>query len=85
MQVSDYRTATTGIESSHLLSREFQGHNAFFLVFTLFVTLADTPGFTQVQQHVADLIKGKVLVGHSLWNDLSGKHSFISIPPTVTY
>ncbi|KAG2159775.1 uncharacterized protein EDB93DRAFT_1073818 [Suillus bovinus] len=52
MQVSDYRTATTGIESSHLLS-------------------PDTPTFAQVQQHVADLIKGKVLVGHSLWNDLS--------------
>ncbi|KAG1758329.1 hypothetical protein EDD22DRAFT_981468 [Suillus occidentalis] len=34
-------------------------------------TTADTPAFTQVQQHVADLIKGKVLVGHSLWNDLS--------------
>ncbi|KAL4069675.1 hypothetical protein V8B97DRAFT_613109 [Scleroderma yunnanense] len=32
---------------------------------------ADTPSFERVQQHVADLIKGKVIVGHSLWNDLS--------------
>ncbi|KAM6498032.1 hypothetical protein JOM56_005980 [Amanita muscaria] len=27
--------------------------------------------FAVVQQYVANLIKGKVLVGHSLWNDLS--------------
>ncbi|KAF8739294.1 hypothetical protein AX14_010078 [Amanita brunnescens Koide BX004] len=27
--------------------------------------------FPVVQQHVANLIKGKILVGHSLWNDLS--------------
>ncbi|KAK7468815.1 hypothetical protein VKT23_003315 [Stygiomarasmius scandens] len=27
--------------------------------------------FSTVQQHVASIIKGHVLVGHSLWNDLS--------------
>ncbi|KAH9947154.1 hypothetical protein B0H21DRAFT_856627 [Amylocystis lapponica] len=27
--------------------------------------------FSEVQQHVANLIKGKILVGHSLWQDLS--------------
>ncbi|KAI0053330.1 hypothetical protein FA95DRAFT_1552372 [Auriscalpium vulgare] len=27
--------------------------------------------FSDVQQYVANLIKNKVLVGHSLWNDLS--------------
>ncbi|TFK30345.1 hypothetical protein FA15DRAFT_683734 [Coprinopsis marcescibilis] len=27
--------------------------------------------FQTIQQHVAALIKGKILVGHSLWNDLS--------------
>jgi RNA exonuclease 4 len=42
---------------------------------------ADTPAFSQVQQLVADRIKGKVLVGHSLWNDLSGKHNVHSIAP----
>ena len=73
MQVSDYRTATTGIEPSHLLSREFLIRN---LTLYSFVTSADTPTFTQVQQLVVDLIKGKVLVGHSLWNDLSGEHRF---------
>ncbi|KAF9229206.1 hypothetical protein BS17DRAFT_792179 [Gyrodon lividus] len=52
MQVSDYRTATTGIETSHLLA-------------------PDIPSFDRVQQHVADLIKGKVIIGHSLWHDLS--------------
>lgn len=29
--------------------------------------------FQDVQARVADLIKGKVVVGHSLWLDLSGK------------
>lgn len=52
MEVTDYRTTTTGIEPAHLLA-------------------SDTPSFERVQQHVADLIKGKVIVGHSLWNDLS--------------
>lgn len=28
--------------------------------------------FNTVQTHVANTIKGKVLVGHSIWNDLSG-------------
>lgn len=27
--------------------------------------------FQAVQQHVANLFKGKILVGHSIWNDLS--------------
>ncbi|KAG7099131.1 hypothetical protein E1B28_001003 [Marasmius oreades] len=27
--------------------------------------------FNSVQQHVASIIKGNILVGHSLWNDLS--------------
>ncbi|KAJ7634226.1 hypothetical protein DFH06DRAFT_1003881 [Mycena polygramma] len=27
--------------------------------------------FNVLQQHVANLIKGKILVGHSIWNDLS--------------
>ncbi|KAI9461842.1 hypothetical protein HD554DRAFT_2027971 [Boletus coccyginus] len=52
MQVSDYRTTTTGIEACHLLA-------------------SDTPSFDRVQRHVADFIKGKIIVGHSLWHDLS--------------
>ena len=30
--------------------------------------------FNTIQQYVANKIKGKVIVGHSLWNDLSGIH-----------
>ncbi|TFK41245.1 ribonuclease H-like domain-containing protein [Crucibulum laeve] len=52
MEVTDYRTSTTGINHSHLYSNEVWAFNA-------------------VQQYVANLLKGKVLVGHSLWNDLS--------------
>ncbi|KAJ7592492.1 ribonuclease H-like domain-containing protein [Mycena floridula] len=50
--VTDYRTSTTGIQSSHLT-----GSNAI--------------QFSVVQEHVANLLKGNILVGHSLWNDLS--------------
>ncbi|KAH7883513.1 hypothetical protein F5I97DRAFT_1813689 [Phlebopus sp. FC_14] len=52
MQVSDYRTATTGIGPSDLQS-------------------PNIPSFDRVQHLVADVIKGKVIVGHSLWHDLS--------------
>ncbi|KAJ7587275.1 ribonuclease H-like domain-containing protein [Mycena floridula] len=52
MKVTDYRTATTGIQPSHLT-----GNNA--------------TQFSVVQEHVANLLKGNILVGHSLWNELS--------------
>ncbi|KAJ7598343.1 hypothetical protein C8J56DRAFT_770482 [Mycena floridula] len=53
VNVTDYRTATTGIQPSYL-----SGSNAI--------------QFSVVQEHVANLLKGNILVGHSLWNDLSG-------------
>jgi len=37
----------------------------------------DAVPFNIVQQHVATIIKGNVLVGHSLWNDLSGRLFFL--------
>ncbi|KAJ7598355.1 ribonuclease H-like domain-containing protein [Mycena floridula] len=52
VKVTDYRTATTGIQPSYL-----SGSNAI--------------QFSVVQEHVANLLKGNILVGHSLWNDLS--------------
>lgn len=36
------------------------------------VASGDAWPFSTVQQHVANLIKDKVIVGHSLWFDLSG-------------
>ncbi|KAJ7599624.1 ribonuclease H-like domain-containing protein [Mycena floridula] len=52
LKVTDYRTATTGIQPPHLT-----GGNAV--------------QFSVVQEHIANLLKGNILVGHSLWNDLS--------------
>ncbi|KAL5535483.1 hypothetical protein ACEPAF_3577 [Sanghuangporus sanghuang] len=52
MDVTDYRTSTTGIEAKHLLPDSAMPFNT-------------------VQSIVAEHIKGKVLVGHSLWHDLS--------------
>ncbi|KAJ4484802.1 ribonuclease H-like domain-containing protein [Lentinula edodes] len=52
MKITEYRTATTGIEPAHLSSR-------------------NAASFNTVQQYVANIIKGHILVGHSIWNDLS--------------
>ncbi|KAJ7588743.1 hypothetical protein C8J56DRAFT_1077978, partial [Mycena floridula] len=52
VKVTDYRTATTGIQPSHL-----SGSNAV--------------QFAVVQEHVRNLLKGNILVGHRLWSDLS--------------
>ncbi|KIY65132.1 hypothetical protein CYLTODRAFT_492561 [Cylindrobasidium torrendii FP15055 ss-10] len=52
MPVTDYRTASTGIEPAHLTGKQ-------------------SMPFATVQQHVANYIKGNVLVGHCIWNDLS--------------
>lgn len=89
MQVSDYRTATTGIEACHLLVGESTSAYSYpagflywrFFFFILFSTdVGDTPTFDRVQQHVAELIKGKVIIGHSLWHDLSGRvHAYILV------
>lgn len=37
--------------------------------------IAHAAPFNVIQQHVADNIKGKILVGHGLWNDLSGLYT----------
>lgn len=40
--------------------------------------------FNIVQQHVAAKISGKVLVGHSIWNDLSGLYIFFVYQEELT-
>ena len=42
------------------------------LIISAFILAGEAWSFNAVQQYVANLIKGKVLIGHSLWNDLSG-------------
>lgn len=44
--------------------------------------LRDAPSFEQVQQQVADILKGRVLVGHAVQNDL--KALLLSHPHTMT-
>jgi len=81
MAVTDYRTSTTGITPAHLSSRRSIHTLAVLgprLILPLPKTLfakkkkADAEKFPDVQRRVADIIKDKVLIGHSLWNDLSG-------------
>lgn len=77
MQVSDYRTSTTGIEAAHLepstcIQVPYSWRSSL-TSFNLFRT-ANARRFTDVQNQVANLIKTKILVGHALWTDLSGKY-----------
>ncbi|KAI9445119.1 hypothetical protein H4582DRAFT_1805328 [Lactarius indigo] len=67
MTVTDYRTSTTGITPAHLSSSE---PTALAITLTASCKAAAVK-FNEVQRRVADLIKDKVIVGHSLWNDLS--------------
>ncbi|KAI0257474.1 hypothetical protein BJV78DRAFT_39591 [Lactifluus subvellereus] len=81
MAVTDYRTSTTGITPAHLSSRKPpppQNPKSYFafkvdLELTRHPCKATATKFTDVQRNVADIIKDKVIVGHSLWNDLSGR------------
>lgn len=73
MTVTDYRTSTTGITPAHLCSRKST------VAFTLrpqthHPRKAAAVKFNEVQRNIADLIKDKVIVGHCLWNDLSGTY-----------
>lgn len=70
LQVTDYRTGVTGITEEHL-SR--------YSIFPLRRPVIDlcyagsAYKFSQVQRQVADIIRNKTIVGHQLWNDLSGE------------
>jgi hypothetical protein len=78
MAVTDYRTSTTGITASHLSSGRPPSKISrlgLFLGLTFLVQIAEkgeAKAFDVVQVTVAEIIKDKVIVGHSLWNDLSG-------------
>ncbi|KAJ7599446.1 hypothetical protein C8J56DRAFT_769232 [Mycena floridula] len=65
-KVTDYRTAATGIQSSHLGES-----NDFYSTFADMLGPGNAIQFSVVQEHVANLLRGNILVGHSLWNDLS--------------
>lgn len=80
MPVTDYRTASTGIEAHHLVSG-VHTHICTFFALTLdpFPSHHASPPlkdsalqFSAVQTLVSGFIRGKILVGHSLWHDLSG-------------
>ena len=76
MPVTDYRTATTGISAEHLNSgwcccRISVAPHYIYSCPVVYYSAAAL-AFNTIQQHVANKIKGKIIVGHSLWNDLSG-------------
>lgn len=74
MPVTDYRTSTTGITPVHLSSRKSTVAVTLRYDYGGLIALAKATAskFNDVQRQVAELIKDKVIIGHSLWNDLSG-------------
>lgn len=81
MNVTDYRTTTTGIEPAHLDPCAFICSPYIRRIRTLpyhlfasynFCYIAKARIFADVQAQVARLIKDKILVGYALWTDLSG-------------
>lgn len=71
--VTDYRTATTGIEPQHLHPSKLFPNEAGHSLSAYTIRPLDTAApFNDVQQRVANLIRGKILIGHTLWHDLSG-------------
>ncbi|KAF8905500.1 hypothetical protein CPB84DRAFT_1814134 [Gymnopilus junonius] len=61
--VTDYRTATTGITAAHLSSGKSLS--------MAHVYHPDAWTFSTIQNYVSNFFRGKILVGHSLWNDLA--------------
>ena len=83
LPVSDYRTNVTGILPEHLQPGKCRIPTlpgATSLTPSVFQRSTDhVPTFDATQQLVASLIADKIIVGHSLWNDLSGAlSSFLS-------
>lgn len=69
--VSDYRTSTTGLTESHLHSS--RPLLLQFLPLTDVSAAGKTISFETARQRVSEAIRDKVVIGHALWNDLSGK------------
>lgn len=79
--VTDYRYKVTGITAADLGEHPLFSRQRRFT--TCFVYTANASEFSQVQRRVADMIRNKTIVGHQLWNDLSGNGSLIHLMRTV--
>lgn len=79
--VTDYRTNTTGIQASDL--QPGQTTRALSPSPGADDTLGNALPWKEVQQRVAQLIRDRILVGHTLWQDLSGKSPRHQIPAVV--
>ncbi len=76
MRVTDYRTAMNGIEAHHLAARKYshswpRGHE-YVAHHEHETCTAHARPFPDVQRDVANYIRNKIIVGYTLWNDLSG-------------
>lgn len=80
-KVVDYRGAVTGIEAHHLTSGENERTPAEPRTYRLTIPLstANAKPFDEVQQDVANLLHGKVIIGYALWNDLSGEETVVFV------
>lgn len=70
--ITDFRTPTTGLTEAHLHPSTFL-HLVESAPDPLLLAAGRTVSFQTAQQRVSEAIRGKILIGHSIWNDLSGK------------
>jgi len=78
LPVSDYRTNVTGILAGDLGSSKCRAFIDASTPCVLKFSLDNALTFEETQQSVALIIADKIIVGHSLWNDLSG--ALLSLP-----
>ena len=67
--ITDYRAEKTGLSPRSLAGG--RGQKCCILVYVLTFRNFTAPAFSDVQRHVAGLIKGKIIVGYALWVFLS--------------
>ena len=73
--VSDFRTAQTGLTPQSLAGGMYALHSQLYSVLQSAELRPSTaPAFVDVQQHVATLIRGKIIIGYALWQFLSVRH-----------
>lgn len=72
--VTNYRTAETGLLASHLTDGEFPAYFSSSRFLLGGCAAIQAPLFREVQHRVITLIRDKIIVGHNLWQFLSASN-----------
>jgi hypothetical protein len=78
-EVTDYRTAETGLVAGHLTNGKFLSVRLQDAGLPGACRVNKAPLFREVRDRVLALIRDKIIVGHSLWQFLSASNDALSI------